>query len=271
MTIGGGLAINRAAQLEVADDGTWAQVKHFVNQLGEFDFVDFGGTKAFDANRYRASHADGIRQLHFKAIGQPSGDDVFGDIAGGIGGATIDLGRIFARECTTAVAGHATVGVDDDFAAGQAGITMRTTNNELTGGVDVHGGVLFHQVSRQYFGEDLFLDAFAQVALIDVGRVLRADDHRVNPHRLAVGVFDGDLALAVWSEEGHQTAFAGHGQFTGQAVGQADGQRHQFGGFVTGETDHHALVASPDGFDFGIGHFAIFGFEGLIDAHGDVG
>jgi hypothetical protein len=54
-------------------------------------------------------------------------------------------------------------------------------------------------------------------------------------------------------------------------VGQADGQRHQFGGFVTGETDHHTLVTSSDGFDFGITHLAGFGFESLIDAHGDVG
>ena len=37
---------------------------------------------------------------------------------------------------------HTAVGVDDDLAAGEAGVAVRTTDDELAGGVDVPDGVL---------------------------------------------------------------------------------------------------------------------------------
>lgn len=43
----------------------------------------------------------------------------------GVRGGTIDLGRVLAGERATAVVGSATVGVDDDLAAGQTGVGRR--------------------------------------------------------------------------------------------------------------------------------------------------
>ena len=66
--------------------------------------------------------ADRVGDLDLAAVGEPGGDHVLGDVAGRIGGRAVDLGGILAREGAAAVAGGAAVGVDDDLAAGEAGV-----------------------------------------------------------------------------------------------------------------------------------------------------
>ena len=58
-------------------------------------------------------------------------------MTGGIGSRTVYLGRIFSAEGATAVRTFSTVGIHDNLAAGKAGITMWTSDNKLTGGVNV--------------------------------------------------------------------------------------------------------------------------------------
>ena len=95
-----------------------------------------------DIDRQRLGHADGVGELDRAAIGKTRRDDVLGEIARGIGGRTVDLGRILAREGAAAVRGRAAVGVDDDLAAGQAAVAVGTADDELAGRVDVPDGVL---------------------------------------------------------------------------------------------------------------------------------
>src|SRR5699024_12767323 len=68
-------------------------------------------------------------------------DDILRHIARRIGCGAVHLGRILAGKCATAVACHAAVGVDDDLAPGQAGITQWTAGDELAGGIDVNGRI----------------------------------------------------------------------------------------------------------------------------------
>lgn len=63
-----------------------------------------------------------------KGLGNPSGK---------VGSGTVDLGEVLAREGTTTVGTPATVGVDNDLAASQTGITLGTTNDEETRGLDL--------------------------------------------------------------------------------------------------------------------------------------
>src|SRR6185312_2389155 len=46
-------------------------------------------------------HADRVADLYFAAVGDAGGDDVLGHVARGIGGRTVDLGRILAGERAT--------------------------------------------------------------------------------------------------------------------------------------------------------------------------
>jgi hypothetical protein len=51
-------------------------------------------------------------------------DQGLGDPSGGVGGRPVDLGVVLAGECAATVSAPAAVGVDDDLAAGQAGIAL---------------------------------------------------------------------------------------------------------------------------------------------------
>ena len=95
------------------------------------------GAEAVDLERDRVRDADRVGDLELAAAGEPGGDDVLRDVAGGVGGRAVDLGRILAGERAAAVAGGAAVGVDDDLAAGQAGVAHRAADDELAGRVAV--------------------------------------------------------------------------------------------------------------------------------------
>ncbi len=98
---------------------------------------DAAGAERLDRDRERVGDADRVRHLDLEAVGQAGGDDVLGHPAGRVGGRAIDLGRVLAGEAAAAVAGHAAVRVDDDLAAGQAGIAHRPADHEAAGRVHV--------------------------------------------------------------------------------------------------------------------------------------
>ena len=70
----------------------------------------------------------------------------------------IDLGRIFAAERAAAVAAHAAVGVDDDLAAGEAGVAHRSADHEASRGIDVVLGVGIEQIGRDGRLNDVLQD-----------------------------------------------------------------------------------------------------------------
>ena len=74
--------------------------------------------------------ADRVGDLRLAAAGQARGDDVLGDPAHGVGRRAVDLRGVLAGEGAATVAGHAAVGVDDDLAAGQAGVAHRAADDE---------------------------------------------------------------------------------------------------------------------------------------------
>ena len=80
--------------------------------------------------------ADRVGDLDLAAVGEAGGDHVLGDVAGRVGGGAVDLRRVLAGEGAAAVAGRAAVGVDDDLAAGEAGVADRAADHELAGRVD---------------------------------------------------------------------------------------------------------------------------------------
>ena len=102
---------------------------------------DLLGAERLDHDRQRVRHADGVGELDLAAVGETRGDDVLRDPARGVGGRAVDLRAVLAREGAAAVTAHAAVGVDDDLAAGQAGVAHRTADDEAAGRVHVDLGV----------------------------------------------------------------------------------------------------------------------------------
>jgi len=65
------------------------------------------GAERLNEDADRLSHADGVRELHLNAVGELRGNDVLGDVTRHVASRTVDLRRIFPRECAAAVTSHA--------------------------------------------------------------------------------------------------------------------------------------------------------------------
>src|SRR3954470_7373771 len=128
MAVGRGARIDRAVEVEMGADTARGQVHRLGDSLLELVLGDLSGAVGVDVDRQRPRHADGVGELQGAAIGQTGGNDVLGDVARGIRDRAVDLGRILAGEGAAAMRGRATIGVDDDLAAGQAGIAVGTAD-----------------------------------------------------------------------------------------------------------------------------------------------
>ena len=97
------------------------------------------------------------------------------------------------------MAGHAAVGVDDDLAAGQAGVADRAADDEAAGRVDEE---VLAQLRRvvEVLRQDRLDDVLPEVVRDQRLRallVLRRDQELLDLDRLAVAVAHRDLRLAV--------------------------------------------------------------------------
>src|SRR5690606_30609577 len=216
--------------------------------------------------------ADRVGDLDFDSVGEPGGDDVLRDPAGGVRGGAVHLGRVLAGERATAVAGVAAVGVDDDLAAGQPGVTHRAADLEPSGGVDEQPVVVGLQVVAGHYRVDhVLLDVRGeQFPQVDVGRVLAGDHHGVQPDGPVPVVLHGDLGLAVGPQVGDGPVAAHFSESLRQGVGQRDRQRHQLRGLVVGVAEHEALVACALPVEL-VEDLFLPGLVGVVDALGDVG
>ena len=73
---------------------------------------------------------------------EPGLDEALGHPSGGVGGRAVDLGVVLAAEGAAAVRAPPAVRVDDDLAAGEAGVAHRTADDEVPARVDVVLGIL---------------------------------------------------------------------------------------------------------------------------------
>ena len=244
MAIGGQLAVDGLAQIEVTDDGGGGQVKHLLHSLLDLLVCHRAGAEGIHHDGHRPCHADGVGHLYLALLCQTRSHDVLCHPAGSVGCAAVHLAGVLAGEGAAAVACIAAVGVHDDLTAGQAGIALRAAHNKAAGGVDVVLGVLVQQLSGDGGLDDLFHHVCPQLLHAHALAVLAGDDHGVHAHGLVVlVVLHGHLALAVRAQVIHFAALAHFGQALCQLVGKADGHGHQLGGLVAGITEHHALIA----------------------------
>src|ERR1019366_3069868 len=184
MPVGRSLPVNRTPQIQRLDNALRGQLEIGAHQIGNLAFVNLRGAKSIDQYANRLSYANGVGKLHFTAIGQSGGNDVLGDVARHVAGRAVNLGRVFAAECTTAVTSHATVGVHDDLAAGQSGVTHGATDYEAARWIDVILGVLVEHLLGQRGLDHILQDVSAQLFGRNRLRVLAGDDHRINANRL---------------------------------------------------------------------------------------
>src|SRR6185437_2422349 len=154
--------INRPRQIEHLAQPVRRQIEVLAHQLRQALAREAAGAESLHHDGSGLGHADGVGHLHFATLSQPCSHDVLGDVARGIGGRTVDLGRVLARERTAAMACITAVGVDDDLAAGESAIAHRTADHEPAGRIDVVLGPLVDPLDRQHRLQDLLDDRLAQ-------------------------------------------------------------------------------------------------------------
>ena len=162
-----------------------SQVKRLVDGLDDAIFIHMGGTKGIDHNGERLRNANGVGELDLTAIGKTSSNHILGNPACGIGSRTVNFGAILAREGTAAMTAHAAIGIDDDLAAGKAGVAHRAANDKTTSGVNVDVGIVANRHALGiHNGGNHVLDhvVLDDAHILDLGSVLRGnDDSRPRP------------------------------------------------------------------------------------------
>lgn len=135
-----------------------------------------------------------------------------------------------------------TVSVDNDLSTGQTSITLRTTNDESAGRLDVVDGSVVQEVLGDDSLDDLLQDLGSEVLSGDLLGVLSRDDDGVDSDRNdgSVGlllVLDSDLGLGVGSEPSERTVSSSGSHGGVELVGEGDGQRHHLGCLVGSVTE----------------------------------
>jgi hypothetical protein len=133
----GRLVVDGVGKVELLDDDTGTEVEVLEDNLNKLLRGFLRGTVVLDEERQGLGNTNSVRQLDKAAAGQFGGNERLSDPARKISSRAVDLGIVLAGEGTTTVSTPAAVGVDDDLTAGETGITLGTTNDEQTGGLDL--------------------------------------------------------------------------------------------------------------------------------------
>lgn len=137
VTVLGGLEVDGVDEVELLDDDTGAEVEVVLDNLDELVGGALRGAVCLDEEREGLGDTDGVGQLHECATCELGLNQGLGDPARKVRGGTVDLGVVLSGESTTSVGTPATVGVDDDLTSGETGVTLGTTDDEETGGLDL--------------------------------------------------------------------------------------------------------------------------------------
>src|SRR5215471_13328767 len=253
----GRLRVDRAAQIEVADDRARPQVEVLLDQRVDARDRDVLRAEALDVHREGPRDADRVRHLQLAAVGETRGDDVLRDVTRRIRSRPVHLCGVLAGERAATVAGRTAVRVDDDLAPGQAGVAHRTADDEATGRVHVdevavlEAGVVVHVLRQhrlQHLLDQVRLDPRQRV---DPVRVLRRDEDPLDLDRALVTlvvdlVAHADLRLAVGPQVVEMLGLAHLGEALRDPVSERDRERHQLLGLAARIAEHHPLVARAD-------------------------
>jgi hypothetical protein len=246
----GGLNVDGAGQVKVLHDDTGTQIEVVANDLDQLVGGLVGGTVGLNEDGEGLSDTNGVRELDKGTTGQAGVDQRLGDPAGDVGSGAVDLGVVLSGESTTTVGTPTTVGVDDDLTAGETSITLRTTDDEAAGGLEVVDGAVIKELSGDDLADNLLLEGSTELLSGDIVAVLGGDNDGVNAQRLdgtvVVGVLNSDLGLGIGKQPGDGAVNTGslHGRV--ELVGEENSQGEELRGLIGGIAEHDTLVTSTE-------------------------
>src|ERR1051325_5628198 len=205
MAVGRGCLIYRPAQIQTLDDAARRQFEMIAHELRYRRLANASGAFSVHEHRDRIGNADRVGELDRATIRESRGNDVLRHVARHVSRGTIDLRRIFSGEGAAAMRRVAAVSVDDDLSSRDARVTLWSTSHETSGRIDVILRVFVEQLARDGVLDDLLLDLRAQLFVRNIVRVLRRDNHCLEPERTAIAVFNCYLRFPVRTKIGKLT------------------------------------------------------------------
>src|SRR5512142_585870 len=146
VAVGRSLSVDGAQQIQLFNQRLWTEVEVFLHVFGNFLLGDFRRVEGIDVYANGLSDADCISDLHLATTRDARGYDVLGNVASVVAGRPIDLRWILAAECPTAMAAHTAVGIDDDLATRETGVTVWPANHETTRWIHEVLGLVVEQI-----------------------------------------------------------------------------------------------------------------------------
>jgi len=203
VAVRGGLEVLGPLEVELTDDDTGAEIPVLEDDLDELGVVLLASAVGVDVDGEGLGNTDGVGKLDESAASEPSSNEGLGDPSGSVGSRAIDLGEILSRESSSTVGTPSTIGIDDDLATSQTGITLRSTDNEASRGLDVVDSAVVKKVGRDDLLDDLCKDFRAQILSGDLLGVLGGNDNSVDAlgdgGAILLLVLDSDLGLGIRS------------------------------------------------------------------------
>ena len=144
------LALVHAADTRRLTNDTRAEVEVVADDLNELLVGLLASAVCIDEDRQGLSDTDGVRELDEGTAGKAGGNERFGDPASSVGRRPVNLGEVLSGESTSTVGTPTTVGVDDDLTASETSITLGTTDNETSRGLDLVNTTVNITFSRQW-------------------------------------------------------------------------------------------------------------------------
>lgn len=138
---GRGHSLDWVDQVELLHDDARPQVKVVPDDLDELVRSLVRGAVCLNEHGQGLGDTDGVGELNECAASELGVDERLCDPSGDVGGRAVDLGVVLAREGTATVGAPAAIRVDDDFAAGQAGVALGTADDEEAGGLNLRPAI----------------------------------------------------------------------------------------------------------------------------------
>ncbi len=201
VTICSGLLVDRAAKIEHLDDSGRAEVEVPADDLDDLLVINLTGSEGADIDRGRLCYTDCIGKLDLKSVCIARCHEVLRDIPRCVSCGTVNLRAVLAGECSAAVTTDTAIGIDDDLAAGETCIAVRSADDETSGRIDEDLGVVINHGRINNRVDNVLADILVDLLLRNLFVMLSRNDDRLKADRLVVLVIlNGNLRLAVCAE-----------------------------------------------------------------------
>jgi len=199
------LGVDWSLEVEFLDESTRTKIPVVADDVDELSVgLLLGGSVRVDVDRQRLGDTDSVRELDNTSAGEAGGDERLCDPSCGVCAGSVDLGPVLAGEGSTSVGSPAAVRVDNDLSASETGVSLRTTDNEAPGGLDVVDGLVVEEIGGNDGLDDLLDELLPEVLGGNLLSVLGRDDDRVDTDRgdgtravLILLVLNRDLGLGL--------------------------------------------------------------------------